>query len=403
MAVKTPYTFINDFATTLASSYSPGDGILHLASATGANGLSLPTSGYYILKCEDEYFLANSRSGADVTVTAPWGNSTDVSHSSGKIVTGCWVLPDVLDDMRYGSLDIMQSRPYGTKGCQKYEYQTVHPSNSFDVLPTVSGQGYVDCIWIGLENWRNWQFSLTIDGEGTPSTNLVAIENFFGALKLGTTGIPFRSEWLASEFSYMSMIPIPFTTSVKITVKNIDSVDNKLWSIITYQTGVTNNWPYAQKFYCYTGSSTGVAPDTLVTLFDTTFGKKGRFVGLQLAIDASANSDSSHNHVLEGNFQIFLDGAGSPTVESSGTEDWFLMSGYFFTETSPPSYNGDLAALLRRGDSSPWIWSMWRLHVKDPIVFQNALKIKWQCGNTSEAPFTGNTDVFWTIWYYLET
>lgn len=405
MSVITPHNFINDYSSTLAAGYTAGGTSLSLTSATGTNGLTLPTSNF-VLKIEDEYFLVTIRNGTTCTVTHSYAGSTNANHSNGSVVTGCWILPAVLDDLRYGNRDLFGPKPFGTKGGTAYKQQVVTAGSSFDILPTVNGSGYIDSFRLGCEGDPDkWQVSVTVDGEGTPGINLVSAENFFALLKHPTK---FFSKYFSRDEINpgtggvtigATFLPIPFSTSIKLTAKNVGSQSYNLWSQVTYNTNVTNNFPYSQKLQCLTGSSTGRAFQDVVTLIDTDFNKKGRLFGIHIAVDTTNASDKSK--VLEGPVKIYLDGAGSATIASSALEDWFMMS-YYFAATTPPAIIGDNIAFLRKGSASPYIWSMFRLHPDDPIVFQDALKITVDCGFAGYS-FTGTVDFFWTIWYYLET
>jgi hypothetical protein len=46
--------------------------------------------------------------------------------------------------------------------------------------------------------------------------------------------------------------------------------------------------------------------------------------------------------------------------------------------------------------------SLSRLYGTDPIAFQIALSINWQCGGSAQVAFTGNPRVWPTAHYYTE-
>jgi len=100
---------------------------------------------------------------------------------------------------------------------------------------------------------------------------------------------------------------------------------------------------------------------------------------------------------LEGNLKIYLDGSGSPTIETPGTEDYFQMSNYFQGYTAP--YVGGCIVLNFKATNGI---AASRLHIDDPIVFENALKITWNNGDSSQVNFTGTSTIAYCIWYYTE-
>jgi hypothetical protein len=90
------WDYTNDYSSTLSSGYTAGATSLILASVTG-----LPVSGrYFILKCENEYFLCTSYSGTTLTVVGAQAGSAAANHASAAAITGCWILPSVLDGIR---------------------------------------------------------------------------------------------------------------------------------------------------------------------------------------------------------------------------------------------------------------------------------------------------------------
>lgn len=63
---------------------------------------------------------------------------------------------------------------------------------------------------------------------------------------------------------------------------------------------------------------------------------------------------------------------------------------------------GDSIMAIRTDQSPPNTLAAFRMHQQDPITFNNALKVTWDYGVTSEASFTGNSRIAWCIWYYTE-
>ena len=90
------WDYTNDYSSTLYSSYTSGGTSLVVVSVSG-----LPASGrYFILKIELEYFLCTSYTGTTLTVVGAQAGSTAANHSSAAAITGCWIVPSVLDGIR---------------------------------------------------------------------------------------------------------------------------------------------------------------------------------------------------------------------------------------------------------------------------------------------------------------
>src|ERR1035437_2333420 len=89
------WDYTNDYSSTILA-YLSGAGTITVVSVT-----DLPASGmYFILKVEDEYFLCTSYTGLVLTVTGGQAGSTPANHSLGAAITGCWIVPQVLDGIR---------------------------------------------------------------------------------------------------------------------------------------------------------------------------------------------------------------------------------------------------------------------------------------------------------------
>jgi hypothetical protein len=89
------WDYTNDYSSTILA-YLSGAGSITVVSVTG-----LPASGmYFILKIDNEYFLCTSYTGLVLTVTGGQASSTPANHSLGATITGCWIVPQVLDGIK---------------------------------------------------------------------------------------------------------------------------------------------------------------------------------------------------------------------------------------------------------------------------------------------------------------
>lgn len=89
------WDYTNDYSSTILA-YTSGAGTITVVSVTG-----LPASGkYFILKVDDEYFLCTSYTGLVLTVAGGQASSTPANHFLGASITGCWIVPQVLDGIK---------------------------------------------------------------------------------------------------------------------------------------------------------------------------------------------------------------------------------------------------------------------------------------------------------------
>src|SRR5674476_1493736 len=108
------WDYTNDYSSTILA-YTSGAGSITVVSVTG-----LPASGRnFILKVDDEYFLCTSYTGLVLTVVGGQAGSTPANHSLGAVITGCWIVPSVLDGIRADQSRIGTYASLPTSGMKK--------------------------------------------------------------------------------------------------------------------------------------------------------------------------------------------------------------------------------------------------------------------------------------------
>ena len=267
---------------------------------------------------------------------------------------------------------------------------------SLDILPIVTGTGYVDSVQIADGNWYSYELDVYVNGESSPS---------IAAVVGNLCGNPYASVMYATRIwtnldGCTFLIPIPFSTSIEIKLKNPTGSSHQAYTQVTYVTGValTAINSVQHHLHAVVVDQSNIAPNGAATLINATGLSAGQLVFLSWTYD-SANGGSGGVNVatapLEGNFKIFLDGASSPTLETTGAEDLFGMFGYFNGLTGGGSDNSYL--LFKNYLNA---WSAVRFWTADPINFTSGLKMTWNCGDTTEVNFTGDCRVISTVIYY---
>lgn len=200
----------------------------------------------------------------------------------------------------------------------------------------------------------------------------------------------------SDNVGFSAHIPIPFSNSISISITNGNSsIAGLLWWNIAYQTGVSNTWLRTRRLRTSFGTLSGLTQDQVVTLVNQTGLSPGRLRGVSLSID-SYPGGASLNPALEGNVKIFLDGSSSPNYESSGTEDYFHMSN-FFQGYPVPTATESTGLTLKSGVTA----NAYRFHLQDPVLFSNALKVTWNCGESaSGSTFSGTQRLAYVVWCY---
>lgn len=320
--------------------------------------------------------------------------------------------------------DILSSgKAYGTKGGFQNDYLNLPASGTVDVLPTVTGAGYIDTLWIGGNGcaW-NCEVKVFVDGEATASID-VPLPAIMGGF-YNVNGSSFVGRWTGASNTATSgvsgylKLPIPFSSSIHVTMTNHNGASAyTVWSDTQYQIGITDTWPFTQKlkiaFACggltapaaWVACGSTVAPNGVFTMLNVNPARRGRIAGVSIVEDSGIGTVAPATAALEGNVKMYLDGASSPSVEFSGFEDFFMMGDYFRgwgnTSTSAGDIVGSTVGLTGKSAS---FWQAYRFFIDDPVSFQGTgtEKLTVNCGDTTEVAFTGNCSFGSTVWYYTE-
>lgn len=105
----------------------------------------------------------------------------------------------------------------------------------------------------------------------------------------------------------------------------------------------------------------------------------GIFLGSNLATEGPGRRTFAF---LEGNEQIYVDGATTPTYEGTGTEDYFNGAWYFESGVLTRAFHG----VTYKQDTEPPRVSAYRYLIPDCLPFDSSLKLDLQHGSRNSAP-----------------
>lgn len=249
------------------------------------------------------------------------------------------------------------------------------------VLLDSEGPGMVRHVWCtippgNINHMRNVIIRMYWDNQDTPSVE-VPLGDFFG-IAHG------RQRHLISELVCMQegkgfncWIPMPFKTRALITIKNDSDSDIPMFFYqvdFTLGDEINENTGY---FHAQFRRSNPCPIHEDFTVLDGVTGK-GVYLGTVLGV----RSLYKESWWGEGEFKFFIDGDGKyPTICGTGAEDY--MGSAWGLEETINAYQG--APLV---DNENGLYSIYRFHIKDPIYFQDDLKITVQqigYGNTEAA------------------
>ena len=316
--------------------------------------------------------------------------------------------------------NLPKSRDYVQKRASSYDRSGGNmdlrrlPAGGTLTLLEESGPGIITHIWITLTNDDPSHLKALVlrmywDGETTPSVE-APLGDFFG-LGLGEYFL-FHSVPLAvgPERALNCFFPMPFNKSARITLSNeSDKPVHAVFFNIDYQAyshplppdllyfhaqyrqaspahGLNNKWksnddPLADDQKNPDGKDNYLWMDAR---------GRGHYVGVTMSI--LQNQDDWWG---EGDDMFFVDGADLPSINGTGSEDYFL--GAFGFGDTPFSY--DLfGAPVKGGMVAGSRTSVYRFHLDSPIPFTRSFRATIEHGNANV-----RSDNYFSVAYWYQT
>jgi hypothetical protein len=271
-------------------------------------------------------------------------------------------------------------------------------------LLDVKGPGVITHIWFTINSSDRMHLKNLIlrawwDGESSPSIE-APIGDFFG-LNLG--------EYFVYQSALLSVAPIkalnayfqmPFDSAARVTITNEGKVrTDNLYFAIDYTT-VPALPPGLGRFHAQyrqaapnkksaDTSGKNLNGEDNYVFFEAA--GRGHFVGVTHGV--LQNSDGWFG---EGDDMLFIDGDSQPTINGTGTEDYY---------NGAWDFNGNAFANLRQG--APYIvdpertggrYCLYRWHTEGYITFEKSIKVTIEHGHAND-----RADNFYTVGYWYQT
>ena len=278
------------------------------------------------------------------------------------------------------------------------------------ILLDEPGPGTITHIWITIADDEQFHLKKLVlrmywDGEETPSVE-APIGDFFG---LGN-GEYFRYESavlaVASDKALNSFFPMPFLKHARITVTNegkqrVDAfyfnIDyqahakplplDTLYFHAQYRqacpaSGWTNQW-HSNGDPLVDGKKNLTGEGNYVWLEAR---GKGHFVGVTMSV--LQNQD---NWWGEGDDMFFIDGESLPSINGTGSEDYFLGAWGFGRPFSYATYGAPVVGSEFAGSRT----SVYRFHLDSPIPFNKSLKATIEHGHANHRSDNYSSVAYW--------
>lgn len=241
---------------------------------------------------------------------------------------------------------------------------------SVHTLLDVDGPGVIRHVWCTIPpgnrlHMRNLILRMYWDGQQTPSVE-APLGDFFGMAHGRQRNLVSELISMQNGTGFNCWIPMPFSKHARITVENDSGSDiSMLFYQIDFTTGDTldGNTGY---FHAQFRRANPCPIHEDYTILDGVTGR-GVYLGTVLGV----RSLYQESWWGEGEVKFFIDGEALPTICGTGTEDYVGFAWGLGELCTPwqgcPYKNDDLG-----------LYSFYRFHAKDPIYFQQSLKVTIQ-------------------------
>lgn len=278
----------------------------------------------------------------------------------------------------------------------------------------VTGAGVVTHIWFTINSpdphhLKNLVLRAWWDGESSPSVE-VPIGDFFG-LGLG--------EYYTYQSALLTVAPVkalnayfemPFASAAKITVTNEGKMrTNSLYYAVDYVAlpALPADLGRFHAQYRQSAPAPGTVDDWAVNWDKSVDSRKnldgkenyiyldasgrGHFIGVTHAVE-----QNQEGWFGEGDDMIFIDGDALPTINGTGTEDYFNGAWDFAGQTFAYPFNG--APYIVDAERIGGRYCLYRWHLESPIAFEKSIRVTIEHGHANH-----RSDNFYSVAYWYQT
>jgi hypothetical protein len=289
----------------------------------------------------------------------------------------------------------------------------VEPGQTATLLE-LAGAGVVTHLWFTINSQdpmhlKNLVLRAWWDGESTPSVE-VPIGDFFG-LGLG--------EYYVYQSALLAVAPIkalnayfqmPFSSSAQLTLSNEGKIrTGSLYFAVDYVTlaslpgdvgrfhaqyrqaapckGSSDDWN--NEYDAKVNERKNLSGEGNYVFLEAT--GKGHFVGVTQAVEQ--NQDQWFG---EGDDMIFIDGDAEPTINGTGTEDYYNGAWDFGLQAFAFQHNG--APYIVDPERLGGRYCLYRWHTESPISFEKSIRVTIEHGHANN-----RSDKFYSTAYWYQT
>lgn len=294
------------------------------------------------------------------------------------------------------------------------EPSLIDPVQQANAAPVMEIHPALGVIWDDYDPfyYRKALIKITWDDQDTPSV-LVPFGDFFcigNSYPGNFTSLPFNVSLKPEEAgrygapcSVSCYFPMPFNKKAKIEIINENELPFILYFYIDYEMykeELPSDTAYFHSSWHRENPCQGWGPDLQtntpeVNTVSNLKGEgnycvletegKGHFVGCNLSVKHLQGSWWG-----EGNDMIFIDGEEYPSINGTGTEDYFNHAWGMQRNYSP-----FFGTIVHEGDNSEGLHVAYRFHVTDPIHFQKSIKVTIEHGHANHLADDWSSTAYW--------
>lgn len=290
-------------------------------------------------------------------------------------------------------------------------------------IAELEGPGVVTHIWFTIATPEAFHLKKIVmriywDGESTPSVE-TPVGDFFG-LGLGKY-ILYESGPLSvgSQKALNSYFPMPFRRSARIAITNEGQQPiDAFYFNIDYQKhrALPEDVAYFHAQFRQATPNKGWTTDWKTNGEDIVEKKtnlngdgnylileaegKGHFVGVMHSL-----LQNQSGWWGEGDDMMFIDGATTPQVNGTGSEDYYLGAWCYggcgintFGSVRPTFAFQRYGNPVNGGDGVGAEWTVYRFHTDNPVTFEKSIKVSIEAGHAN-----ARSDNFYTVAYWYQT
>jgi hypothetical protein len=336
------------------------------------------------------------------------------------LIAFCFLtLPLLSQDPSAMLSSLPQAKDYVQKRVSSYDRtggnadaRTIAPGETLTLLDE-NGPGLISHVWVTIasddpNHLKGLVLRMYWDGEATPSVE-APIGDFFG-LGLGDYHL-YQSQPLSvgADKALNSFFPMPFQKHARITVTNegAQKTDAFYFNIDyrAYSKPLPADQLYFHAQYRQAASAHGWTNqwhsngDAIVNDKKNLNGEgnyvwmeatgRGHFVGVTMSILQNQNDWWG-----EGDDMFFVDGETTPSINGTGSEDYFLGAWSFGHPFSYGLYGAPVVGQEVAGSRS----SVYRFHLDSPIPFTKSLRATIEHGQANH-----RSDNFFSVAYWYQS